>query len=150
MVEVFAVDGRILATQACLQREVLSEGAAQGAVDAMHLLGIIEMGRRSGVKEMRSGASGAVVVSPLVGPVHATLVASLKPPAIVEGAQPVEFEVQCLVVVLGLALAEVVVVVLGSNIVIDLFLLALARHLAGAKGGIEGQLLILAVELLRV
>ena len=49
-------------------------------------------------------------------------------------------------VILRLALAQVIVVVIGSNIIVDLVLLALARHLAGAESSIEGQFLVLAIE----
>ena len=150
MVEVLAVDGRILSAQAGLQRELLHEVAAEGGVDGMDMLVVVEVGRRGGVVDMRGGRGGAVVVGLLVGPVHTAFVARLQAPAVVEGPQPVELQVGRLVVVLRLALAQVVVVSMGGGIAVDLLLLAIARHLAGTEGGVEGQLLVLAVELLGV
>ena len=150
VVEVFAVDGGVFGTQTGLQRKLFREVATQSAIDAVDMLAIVEMRRRGGVIDMRGGAGGAVVVSTLVGPVHATLVAGLQTPAVVEGAQPVELDIQRLVTVLRLAFAQIVVVIVGSGIAVDLLLLAVACHLAGAEGGVDGQLLILAVKLLCV
>ena len=150
VVEVFAVDGGVFGTQTGLQRKLFREVATQSAIDAVDMLAIVEVRRRGGVIDMRGGAGGAVVVSTLVGPVHATLVAGLQTPAVVEGAQPVELDIQRLVTVLRLAFAQIVVVIVGGGIAVDLLLLAVACHLAGAEGGVDGQLLILAVKLLCV
>ena len=99
---------------------------------------------------MRGSRGGAVIVGLLVRPVHAALIARLQTPAVVERTQPIHFEVQRLMVILRLAFAEIIVVGVGGNIAVFLFLVALTRHLAGAESGIEGQFLVLSVELLRI
>ena len=121
----------------------------------MHMLAVVEVCRRCAVVHVVGAAGAAVVVGLLVGPIHAALVAGLQPPSLfaeerVEGPQPVELHVQRLVMVLGLAVATVVVGGLCQRVAIGLLLHATAIHMAGAEGGVHRQLLVLAVELLCV
>ena len=81
---------------------------------------------------------GAVVDGCLIGPVHTAFIASFQTPAIVEGAQPVEFDIECLMAVFGFAFPQEVIV---PNCVAEvlLFLLSVALNMPRAEGGVGGE-----------
>ena len=123
----------------------------------MHLLTVVEVGRRQRVEVVIQSVRGGrqvidstVVVGLLVGPIHTSLIASFKTPSVIKRTQIVELEVQRLMVVLGDASAKIIVGEIGGRVGINLFLVALTLHLADAEGSVECQLFVLAVKLARI